>query len=69
MSEELLSPGEAVKFLGVSRERLKQLREKGAIQAVRMGNFWFYPRASLERQKQRAEQYRGKGSAGTLIPA
>ncbi len=70
--DRLLTAGEAMEYLGVSRQRLTQLREKGAITAVRAGHFWLYSRASLEAQKQRAEPYRLKDSAGILaavIPA
>ncbi len=66
MQDELLGASDATAFLGVSRQRLKQLREKGAIEAVKMGNYYFYPKRSLEKQKQHAEPYRLKDSAGTL---
>jgi excisionase family DNA binding protein len=66
MQEDLLSPSEAAKLLGVSRQRLTQLREKGKVTAHRFGHFWLYPRADLERRKAEIEQTRPKGSAGTL---
>ena len=51
MEEELLSPGDAAKLLGVSRQRLTQLREKGQVRAHRVGHFWLYDRVDLERRK------------------
>ncbi len=47
----MLSPGEAAALLGVSRQRLTQLREKGQVKAHRVGHFWLYERASLEARK------------------
>ncbi len=56
MNEDLLSPGEAAAFLGVSRQRLTQLREKGQVSAHRVGRFWLYPRSELERRKQEVQR-------------
>ena len=56
MEEELLSPGDAAKLLGVSRQRLTQLREKGQVRAHRVGHFWLYHRSDLERRKAEAGQ-------------
>jgi hypothetical protein len=53
--DALLSPGEAAAFLGISRQRLTQLREKGQVRAIRMGHFWVYPRSSLEQRKAQSE--------------
>ncbi len=66
MQEDLLSPGDAAKLLGVSRQRLTQLREKGQIQAHRVGHFWLYPRMDIERRKAEAEGTRPKGKAETV---
>ena len=51
MEKEFLSPGEAAALLGVSRQRLTQLREKGQVRAHRVGHFWLYHRGDLERRK------------------
>ncbi len=64
-----LEPVRQPHFLGVSRQRLKQLREKGAIESVKLGNYFYYTKRSLEAQKQKAEPYRLKDSAGTLAAA
>ncbi len=56
MEEELLSPGDAAKLLGVSRQRLTQLREKGQVRAHRVGHFWLYHRDDLERRKAETAQ-------------
>ena len=66
MEEEFLSPGEAAALLGVSRQRLTQLREKGQVRAHRVGHFWLYHRGDLERRKaessQRAKEQRDEES-------
>ncbi len=69
MQDEFLSPGDAAKLLGVSRQRLTQLREKGQVEAHRLGRFWVYPRASLEQRKAEVERLRPKHRAGTLAAA
>ncbi len=51
MEKLFLSPGEAAALLGVSRQRLTQLREKGQVRAQRVGHFWLYHRGDLERRK------------------
>ena len=51
MEEEFVSPGDAAKLLGISRQRLTQLREKGQVRAHRVGHFWLYHRGDLERRK------------------
>ncbi len=56
MEEEFLSPGEAAALLGVSRQRLTQLREKGQVRAHRVGHFWLYHRGDLERRKAESGQ-------------
>ncbi len=57
MSEELLSPGEAAAYLGISRQRLTQLRERGQITAYRIGRFWVYPKDDLDRRRQELERW------------
>jgi excisionase family DNA binding protein len=51
MEEEFVSPGDAAKLLGISRQRLTQLREKGQVRAHRVGHFWLYHRGDLERRR------------------
>ena len=58
MAQELLSPGEAAAYLGVSRQRLTQLREKGQVTAYRIGRFWVYPREDLDRRRHEIERWR-----------
>jgi excisionase family DNA binding protein len=68
MEEEFLSPGEAADLLGVSRQRLTQLREKGQVRAHRVGHFWLYHRGDLERRKaetaQRTKERRDEEQTG-----
>lgn len=64
MADELLSPGEAAAFLGISRQRLTQLRENKQVAAQRVGRFWLYPRLDLERRK--AEQAQRNKHEGRL---
>ncbi len=67
--DALLSPGEAAAFLGISRQRLTQLREKGQVRAIRMGHFWVYPRSSLEQRKAQSELHaREEESSGNYTP-
>ena len=62
MEEEFLSPGEAAALLGVSRQRLTQLREKGQVRAHRVGHFWLYHRGDLEQRKAEGSPRRGHPS-------
>lgn len=67
--DALLSPGEAAAFLGISRQRLTQLREKGQVRASRMGHFWVYPRSSLqERKAQFGSHTKEEESEGNYAP-
>jgi excisionase family DNA binding protein len=68
MKEEFLSPGEAATLLGVSRQRLTQLREKGQVRAHRVGHFWLYHRGDLERRKAEAAGRNKDQHDGTASP-
>ena len=46
-----ISAALAGQLLGVSRQRLAQLRMKGQVTAHRVGRAWFYARASIDARR------------------
>ena len=46
-----MTSGEAAEYLGVSRQRVAQLTTAGLLTPRRVGKFWLYQRAELDRRK------------------
>ena len=49
MEQELLTSSEAAAYLGVTRQRVDQLGQEGELPRQRMGHFWVYKKADLDR--------------------
>jgi excisionase family DNA binding protein len=72
--EDLMTAGEAAKYLNLSRQRIHYLAITGRI-GRRVGDFWIFTKAELDQfDKERKQQpkgggKRGKDEAGTLKTA
>lgn len=51
MDKDLMTSGQAAKYLGVSRQRIAQLTTAGQLTPQRVGRFWLYSRAELDQRK------------------
>ena len=60
MLEEFMTAGEAMAYLGVSKQRLYELAEIGRIGRQRMGRFWLYNRRDVERYKNEPKSKGGR---------
>ena len=49
MDGEVLTSSQAAKYLGLTRQRVDQLGSSGEIPRERVGFFWTYKRADLDR--------------------
>ena len=71
MEEELLTTGDAAKYLGMSRQRIIELADNGKIPSRRAGKFWLFHQADLDQWKQapKSKGGRPKEEAETLARA
>ncbi len=67
MEQELFTSSEAAAHLGVTRQRVDQLGQAGELPRQRMGHFWVYKKADLDRWNVESNRRVGrpKPEAGT----
>ncbi len=60
MEQEILTSSEAAAYLGVTRQRVDQLGQEGDLPRQRMGHFWVYKKADLDRWSQEGNRRVGR---------
>jgi excisionase family DNA binding protein len=68
MDDELITTGEAAKYLDMSRQRMIELAEGGKIPTRRAGKFWLFRKTDLDRWKAAPKDKGGRPKSDVKIP-
>lgn len=67
MEQELLTSSEAATYLGLTRQRVDQLGQEGALPRQRMGHFWVYQKRDLDRWRSEGNRVVGRPKSGEKL--